>query len=104
MPIMISLDSRHPAASRLSALLGLGLWSVMSLLAISVAGQETEAKASWQGKTMGPIDWSVTVVGPAADVEAADLEPLIQATLDRVNERMSTYRDDSDVTRFNRST
>ena len=55
------------------------------------------------GKCMGPIDYQVTVVDPPAGLTEAKLEPVVQATLDRINQRMSTYIDDSYVSKFNAS-
>ena len=53
------------------------------------------------GTCMGPIQYQVTVVDPPSDQTEASLEKAIQATLDRINERMSTYIDDSYVSKFN---
>ena len=53
------------------------------------------------GRCMGPIQYQVTVVDPPSDQTEASLEKAIQQTLDRINERMSTYIDDSYVSKFN---
>ena len=53
------------------------------------------------GKCMGPIDYQITVVDPPAGLSEAELESVVQATLDRINQRMSTYIDDSYVSQFN---
>jgi len=55
------------------------------------------------GKCMGPIDYQVTVVDPPTGLSETELEPVVQATLDRINQRMSTYIDDSYVSQFNAS-
>ena len=55
------------------------------------------------GKCMGPIDYQVTVVDPPAGLTETELEPAVQETLDRINQRMSTYIDDSYVSQFNAS-
>ena len=55
------------------------------------------------GKCMGPIDYQVTVVDPPAGLSETELDPVVQATLDRINQRMSTYIDDSYVSQFNAS-
>ena len=59
---------------------------------------------------MGPIDYQVTVVDPPSDRTKASLEEAkanlkkaVQQTLDRINDRMSTYIDDSYVSKFNAS-
>ena len=54
-----------------------------------------------KGKCMGPIKYEVTVVDPPSDQTKASLKKAIQQTLDRINERMSTYIDDSYVSKFN---
>lgn len=53
------------------------------------------------GKCMGPIDYQVTVVDPPTGLTEAKLDRLAQETLDRINQRMSTYIDDSYVSQFN---
>lgn len=61
----------------------------------------TQAIATLGGETMGTT-WSVKVVASKrADLHALHAD--IQARLDQVVEQMSTWRDDSDITRYNRS-
>ena len=55
------------------------------------------------GKCMGPINYQVTVVDPPTELTESNLETVVQKTLDRINERMSTYIDDSHVSKFNAS-
>ena len=55
------------------------------------------------GKTMGPIQYRVVVGDNGKLPSRQTLAGWVQGELDQVNELMSTYRDDSDVTRFNRS-
>lgn len=52
------------------------------------------------GETMGTT-WSVKLVAPHASMHA--LHDGVQAQLDRVVAQMSTWRDDSDLSRFNRA-
>lgn len=56
-----------------------------------------------QGPTMGTT-WSVKVVAttPEQSREAVALQPAIEALLERVNDLMSTYRKESELSRFNR--
>ena len=56
-----------------------------------------------KGKCMGPIDYKVTIVDPPSDQTQASFKKAVQQTLDRINERMSTYIDDSYVSEFNAS-
>ena len=53
------------------------------------------------GRTMG-ITWSVQLVLPSAR-SAEELQHGIQAELDRVDGQMSTYKPQSDLSRFNRA-
>ena len=55
------------------------------------------------GKCMGPIKYEVTVVDPPSDLAEATLKQTVQQTLDRINQRMSTYIEDSYVSQFNAS-
>jgi thiamine biosynthesis lipoprotein len=52
------------------------------------------------GSTMGTT-WSVQIPHPAPDLDQAALYADIDALLDQVNGRMSTYRPDSELSRFN---
>lgn len=53
------------------------------------------------GKCMGPIPYSVSIVDAPAGVNQATADAEIAAGLDHVNQLMSTYIKDSDVSRFN---
>ena len=53
------------------------------------------------GATMGTA-WNVTaIVEPDSDIEQAHLQQGIEALLEQVNASMSTYRTDSEISRFN---
>lgn len=73
----------------------------------NLRAQSADAAAqttSLTGNCFGPIQWTVTVGQPLADPATQDLHQAIQQTLNQINNQMSTYRDDSDVSRFNQST
>lgn len=55
-----------------------------------------------QGQTMGTF-WNVKVAAPPNGLDGARLREIIQETLDRLDAMMSTYQNDSEVARFNRS-
>jgi thiamine biosynthesis lipoprotein len=55
-----------------------------------------------QGPTMGTT-WTVKVVDVGPQISSGQLQIEIQAILDGVNARMSTYQPDSELSRFNRS-
>jgi FAD:protein FMN transferase len=56
-----------------------------------------------RGLTMGTT-WSVQVARPPDGLDERALRRRIQSRLDELEARLSTYRDDSEVTRFNRAT
>jgi thiamine biosynthesis lipoprotein len=53
------------------------------------------------GATMGTT-WTVKVIDVASEVEEQELQAGIQSIVDLVNQRMSTYQADSELSRFNR--
>ena len=55
-----------------------------------------------QGQTMGTF-WNVKVAAPPKEWDGARLHEMVQETLDRLDSMMSTYQNDSEVARFNRS-
>lgn len=72
------------------------------LVAIFIAmAASAEAQLKVSGTTMGTIPWNITVSKPYAGHSEDDVKTLAQAKLDRVNELMSTYIPDSEVSRFN---
>jgi thiamine biosynthesis lipoprotein len=69
----------------------------------SALAQPPETKVEITGSTMGGIPYKAVVVCDPDEDEAAALKSAVVESLDRVNELMSTYQPDSDVSRFNRS-
>ena len=61
--------------------------------------QASPALLKLSGQTMG-TSWNATLVRPPADV---DFQSAIQAAVEEVDSKMSTYRDDSELSRFNRA-
>ena len=51
---------------------------------------------------MGPIDYSVILAVGDGEHSKTKIGEVIEAALERVNQRMSTYIEDSDVSKFNR--
>ena len=47
--------------------------------------------------------YSVTLFASAGEIDVAVLQPRIEAVLERINAQMSTWRSDSELSRFNRS-
>jgi thiamine biosynthesis lipoprotein len=107
--------------SRLPARLSTCLFSCLALLAVSLfsgacthsSSHDTHTVGStadsaqerpriaFSGKTMG-VDWHTTivVVTKTDGVDAAETLAAIQDALDRVDQRMSTYKPDSEISRF----
>ena len=53
------------------------------------------------GEALGTF-YAITVADPPANVSESDVRKLADNTLDRINVLMSTYREDSELSRFNR--
>jgi FAD:protein FMN transferase len=105
---------RHPAAIVLIGLLGLAglVWMLWPRPNAREHGERSEAGSVWlveQGRAVlsGPtMGTNFSVVLPGEDFDRADLSKLqaaIDAELEAVNAEMSTYREDSELSRFNRS-
>lgn len=73
-----------------------GLFFLWALAACSGG----DAPIQLSGQSMG-TSWHVTVIGSAGSPGEADLQRGIEAVLDEVNSSMSTYRADSEISRFN---
>lgn len=54
-----------------------------------------------RGEALGAF-YAVTVAAPPEGVDKAVLREVVEETLDRINRLMSTYREDSELSRFNR--
>lgn len=80
------------------------LIAVKLLFFFSVASDQAFGQTTKiQGTCFGPIAWHVVVpeIGDQTSIEA--LEKAIHGRLSEINDRMSTYKADSEVSRFNRS-
>ena len=75
------------------------LFFISLILVFLSSCAESDPTQRLQGSTMGTT-WHVTYT---ADAEAADLKTAIKAELESVNESMSTYRADSEISRINSS-
>mgnify|MGYP002700259916 CR=1 FL=1 len=77
------------------------------LLAISISGcfpsnDSAKEELLLQGHTMGTT-YNVKVIATVEQVEALQLQQKIDAALEQVNQEMSTYIPDSEISRFNKS-
>ena len=60
------------------------------------------SEAHWTGQVMGTT-YSVKVVGLPAEPAPAKIAAEVDRRIQRINDLMSTYREDSELSRFNRS-
>ena len=65
---------------------------------------KTEVQVEIRGITMGKIPYKVIVVADPPEEKCLEIKQAVTAALDSINQLMSTYRPDSDVSRFNTST
>jgi FAD:protein FMN transferase len=75
-------------------------WLLPFLFVLAACSGEPEVWR-FEGATMG-TSYHVTVVEPPPPVAQAVVQSAIERELEQVNARMSTYRADSEVSRFNR--
>ena len=78
-------------------------WVAALLLSISVSVGFAQTDVTFEGHTMGPIEYKVTIASFPEGQDNQAVADGIQAELDHVNQLMSTYLPDSDVSRFNGS-
>jgi FAD:protein FMN transferase len=77
-----------------------GLWTLTMLL-VAACGRP-EQVYSLAGYTMG-TQWSVQLVVQPGSRELGSVRREIESVLETINSQMSTFREDSDISRFNRS-
>lgn len=77
-----------------------GLLSAFVLLVLVAGCQGDEAALQFSGKTMG-THYNVTVVPEGEDVDAGELQRLVDEQLEAVNQSMSTYIADSELNQLN---
>ena len=76
---------------------------VVNLTACFPSNNSAQTEVLLQGRTMGTT-YNVKVVATIDEVEALQLQQKIDAALQQVNQEMSTYIPDSEISRFNQST
>jgi thiamine biosynthesis lipoprotein len=86
-----------PKLSLMVAASGL-LW-LLGVFVAPLQDARPQQRLTARGTTMGVVPYSVTAF--AAGDRAVDLQQVVAKELEAVNLRMSTYRDDSEVSRFN---
>jgi thiamine biosynthesis lipoprotein len=78
------------------------LVSSIWLLSACQSGTPQRALTELQGATMG-TSYTVKLVELAGELEPAGIQAQIDVILENINRQMSTYLDDSELSRFNRS-
>ena len=84
------------------------LWANVAVATIAgCVGQNgaaitSRAPVKLTGQTMGTT-YAITIIDPIAVSTSNELHQAIEQTLGRINELMSTYREDSELSQFNRT-
>lgn len=91
---------RPPLQQGLRALFALALMLLLTLQLSSC--QRAPTVHSLTGPTMGTA-WHIKVVGLPAGMSLPQLQQELQLILENINQQMSTYIPDSDLSRFNRA-
>lgn len=89
-------------AARLNRGVVLGLAAILALLG-ATGCERAPRTMTITGETMGTVYTARIVVAGSVDASEDELRGIVEAELDRVDELMSTYRDDSELSRFNAS-
>ncbi len=75
--------------------------ALLYLLVLAACSREPP-QLEVSGQALGTF-WTAKVTNPAPSIDAAALRNAVTAALDRVDGQMSTYRQDSELSRFNAS-
>ena len=66
------------------------------------SGRESLQAHNLSGSAFG-TSWSLKIALPSANLNKQEIQERIQQILDKVDRQMSTHRDDSQISHFNRS-
>lgn len=100
---VIEMKLSHPS---LRLQIGLILSFSCSIFLVStVASSQDDVTVPFEisGKTMGPIAYKVVIAEHPDSITPIEIQERVSGVLEKINQLMSTYRPDSDVSRFNRS-
>ncbi len=93
--------------SKTVSMAGAMIFAVIFVLAVSATAKSTDLGPSeplrFSGTTMGPIIYNVVIAHPPAGLDQETASQAIGDALSSIDRLMSTYKPDSDVSRFNRS-
>ncbi|MEH6635043.1 MAG: FAD:protein FMN transferase [Halioglobus sp.] len=73
---------------------------MLAVLCLTACNARQQTPVQLEGATMGTT-WHVTYIDPDGDFEAIAIQQGIEEQLTLVNRSMSTYREDSEISRFN---
>lgn len=75
----------------------------LSCLLLTACGSKEQDSIRLQGETMGTT-WHITLVpSPTAKYDAKELHAEVEQILERIDEQMSNWRQDSEISRFNQT-
>ncbi|MEM8563254.1 MAG: FAD:protein FMN transferase [Pseudomonadota bacterium] len=72
------------------------------MLSLTACGRDTQYAIELTGEALGTV-WHVTLLSVGGDVDPNSIQAVIDEVLQEVDDSMSTYRKDSEITRFNAS-
>ncbi len=80
-------------------------FSLSVLMVSSIASSQEDVTVPFEisGKTMGPIAYKVVIAEHPDSIAPVEIQERVTSVLEKINQLMSTYQSDSDVSRFNRS-
>ena len=81
----------------------IAIFLAVSLSACFPSNNSPKSELLLQGRTMGTT-YNIKIVSTVEEVEKLQLQQKIDAALQQVNQEMSTYMNDSEISKFNQST
>ncbi|MDF1781064.1 MAG: FAD:protein FMN transferase [Alcanivoracaceae bacterium] len=103
MTSVVNRFSKAPLQQGLRALFALrSTWLLVLAFCLLSGCDRAPAVHTLSGPTMGTT-WSVKVVGLPVDMTPPQLQHELQLILQNINQQMSTYIPDSDISRFNQA-
>ncbi len=105
--ILRSSVAPKPGPETWMSVCSLQLWFAVFFFLVSGAGAVADAQSAaevtrFEGQCFGPIRYQVTIGGRLEQTWVRAVAAKVQERLDEINVKMSTYQQDSDVSRFNR--
>lgn len=73
---------------------------IVAVLALTACSDEAREPIRINGPAQGTT-YSITVMNPPNEMTREDLQAAVRATIERIDREISTWRDDSEISRFN---